>query len=132
MQYPLAMYPTNRLRELRKQAKLSQADLANLTGLTQSSISQFENDRMQMDVAHMRIFARELTTALRRANPVAKEVTPADLLGDQDNPGRLTPEEMALIQRFRAGTEVERGIFQRTAEAIVPYRGEDNDNNKVA
>ena len=114
------MHPTNRLRELRKQAKLSQEQLANLSGLTQSSISQFENDKMAMDTNHMRIFARIL-----RCNP-------ADLLGDQDNPGRLSVEEMALIQRFRAGTEVEKTIFQRTAEAIVPFRGEDNDNHKVA
>ena len=110
------MYPTNRLRELRKQARLSQIQLANLSGLTQSAISQFENDKLPLSTDHMRIFARIL------------RCTPADLLGDQDNPGRLTAEEMALILRYRAGTEAERGIFQRTAEAIVPFKGEDNDN----
>jgi transcriptional regulator with XRE-family HTH domain len=120
MQYPLAMYPTNRLRELRKAAKLSQAQLANLSGLTQSSISQFENDKLPLSTDHMRIFARIL------------RCTPADLLGDEDNPGRLSPEEMALIQRYRAANTVERGIFQRTAEAIVPYRNEENDNDRAA
>lgn len=110
------MYPTNRLRELRKQARLSQAQLANLSGLTQSAISQFENDKLPLSTDHMRIFARVL------------RCTPADLLGDQDNPGRLSEDEMALILRFRAANEMEKGIFQRTAEAIVPYRGEDNDN----
>lgn len=114
------MHPTNRLRELRKKARLSQAELANLSGLTQSAISQFENDKLPMSTDQMRIFARVLGCVA------------ADLLGDQDNPGRLSMEEMAIIERFRAANAAERVIFQRTAEAIVPYRAEDNDNHKVA
>lgn len=120
------MHPTNRLRELRKQAKLSQTDLANLSGLTQSAISQFENDRLPLTTDHMRIFARILGSALKRM------VTAADLLGDQDNPGRLSPDEQALIARYRAANTAERGIFQRTAEAIVPFRAEENDNDRAA
>jgi len=125
------MYPTNRLRELRKAAKLSQAQLAELSGLTQSSISQFENDKLPLSTDTMRIFARILTDAMKKIGP-PKEIVPADFLGDQDNPGRLSAEEMALIQRYRAANAMEKGIFQRTAEAIVPFRTEENDNDRAA
>lgn len=120
------MYPSNRLRELRKQAKLTQGELANLSGLTQSSISQFENDKLPLNFDQARIFARILSQASGKA------LAAADLMGDQDNPGRLSPEEAALIQRFRAASEHERGFLQKTAEAVVPFHSEDNDNHRAA
>lgn len=101
MTYCLAMNPRNRLRELRKAAGLSQVELAERTGVSQSAISQIENDVIAMDTAWMRAFAREL-----RCEPV-------DLLSDIDNPDRLSPDERALVEAFRASTQEQRELLLR-------------------
>lgn len=101
MTYCLAMNPRNRLRELRKAAGLSQVQLAERTGVSQSAISQIENDAIAMDTAWMRAFAREL-----RCEPV-------DLLSDDDNPDRLSAEERALVEAYRASTPEQRELLLR-------------------
>lgn len=106
MTYPLAMHPRNRLRELRKKAGLSQAELAARTGVTQSAISQLENDNIELDLPWMRAFARELAC------------TPADLLTEEDNPDRLTREERELVHKFRSAGDHQRELLQRVAEPI--------------
>lgn len=110
MTYPLAMNPHNRLRQLRKAAGLSQVELAQLTGVTQSAISQIENDVIAMDTAWMRAFARELGCE------------PADLLSDSDNPDRLSEDERALVEAFRAATHDQRKILLRLTAVEKPER----------
>lgn len=105
MTYPLAMNPRNRLRELRKAARLSQVELAERTGVSQSAISQIENDVIAMDTAWMRAFARELGCE------------PADLLADSDNPDRLSSEERALVEAYRAATDEQRELLLRLTAA---------------
>jgi transcriptional regulator with XRE-family HTH domain len=109
MAYPLAMRPRNRLRVLRKAAGLTQAELAAATGVTQSAISQIENDVLAMDVAWMRAFARELGCQT------------ADLLDEADNPDRLTDEERQLIHSFRQAGHEQREMISRVAEPLAPY-----------
>lgn len=108
MTYCLAMKPRNRLRELRKAAGLSQVQLAARTGVTQSAISQIENDAIAMDTAWMRAFAREL------------RCEPADLLADSDNPDRLSAEERALVEAFRASTPEQRELLLRLTVVEKP------------
>lgn len=108
------MNPSNRLRELRKKAGLSQADLAERTGVSQPAISQLENDVISMDVAWMRAFARVLDCA------------PADLLGDDDNPDRLSAEERELIHSFRQIDHQQREILMRVAEPVHAYKAEND------
>lgn len=108
MAYVLAMHPANRVRELRKAAKLSQTDLAQRTGVSQPFISQIENqDAESLDIARMRVLARELGC------------TPADLLSDKDNPDRLSDVERALIRLFRSADAGHRAMIQRVAEPLV-------------
>lgn len=95
------MNPRNRLRELRKATGLSQAELAERTGVSQSAISQIENDVIAMDTAWMRAFARELGCE------------PVDLLSDSDNPDRLSAEERALVEAYRASTLEQRELLLR-------------------
>lgn len=108
MTYCLAMNPRNRLRELRKAAGLSQVELANRTGVSQSAISQIENDVIAMDTAWMRAFAREL-----RCETV-------DLLADEDNPDRLSAEERALVEAYRASTPEQRELLLRLTVVDKP------------
>ena len=48
------------IRILRELQELSQNDLANLTGIPQSTISAIENDRVQLGVERAKVFARAL------------------------------------------------------------------------
>ncbi len=109
------MNPANRLRLMRKRAKLSQAELARLSGVSQPAISQVENDQRPLTIDWMRTFSRIL------------QCNPADLLDDADNPHRLSEEEAALIEAFRAASEAQRAMVKRVAEpldasAIEPLR----------
>jgi transcriptional regulator with XRE-family HTH domain len=109
MSYVIAMFPGNRLRELRKAAGLSQTQLAEASGVSQPYISQMENaDGTTLDIARMRALARIL------------QCTPADLLTEADNPDRLDDEERALIARFRASDATQRQMINRVAEPLPP------------
>lgn len=112
MAYILVMHPGNRLRELRKSARLSQGDLAKAVGLSQSAISQMENGIADIGLEWMRRFARALGC------------TPADLLADQDNPARLSDEEFDLIRRFRAAQDADRDTLLRVSEAVLRFEPE--------
>jgi transcriptional regulator with XRE-family HTH domain len=102
------MRPGNRLRELRKAAKLTQTQLADLTGVAQPTISQIENGTRSMDLAWMRTFARALRCA------------PVDLLERHDNPDLLDEHERLLIERYRNADKVQRETLERVAAAVVP------------
>ena len=111
----VVMRPGNRLRELRKKAQLTQIELADRTGVSQSAISQIENGDVSMTIQWMRAFARALGCA------------PADLLDADDNPDRLEADERDLVQRYRSASEPLRETLTRVAAAVVPYRGETDD-----
>ena len=107
MSYVIAMFPDNRLRELRKAAGLSQTQLAERSGVSQPYISQIENsDGATLDIARMRALSRFL------------QCTPADLLADVDNPDRLDDEERELIALFRGAGSAQRELIRRVAEPL--------------
>nr|WP_084220599.1 helix-turn-helix transcriptional regulator [Sphingomonas parapaucimobilis] len=107
MSYVIAMFPDNRLRELRKAAGLSQTQLAEASGVSQPYISQMENaDGTTLDIARMRALSRIL------------KCTPADLLAVVDNPDRLDDEERELIARYRASGMAQREMIRRVAEPL--------------
>ena len=108
MAYVLTMHPGNRIRELRKAAGLNQGDLADASGVSQSYISQLENQQsLALDIARMRAIARVFNC------------TPADLLIDQDNPDRLSEAERRLLRAYRAAGEDQRELIHRVAEPIA-------------
>lgn len=112
------MKPRNRIRELRRQRRISQAELAELAGISQPAISQIENDTRPLSLDWMRVFARIFDCA------------PADLMDDDDNPDRLSDEERALIARFRAGTADQRAMIARISEPL-PTAAEDGSQRKT-
>ena len=104
------MRPGNRLRELSKRAGLTQTQLADRTGVSQTRISQIENGEDSMTVQWMRAFARAIGCA------------PADLLDPEDNPYLLEQDELELVNRYRAADERERETLQRVSAAVLGYR----------
>ena len=112
MTYILLMQPTNRVRELRKRAGISQAELARMAGISQPAISQVENDTRPLTVDWMRTFARIFG------------VTPADILCEEDNPHRLSAEELALLEHYRTAGDAQREMVQRVAEPLRPFHHE--------
>lgn len=103
------MHPSNRLRELRRKAGLTQMELAEKAGVSQAAISQVENDTRPLTVDWMRTFARIFG------------VTPADILGEVDNPHRLSAEEQALLDNFRTADPAQRQMVQRVAEPLPSF-----------
>lgn len=110
MAYILVMHPKNRLRELRKRAKITQLELAKLSGVSQPAISQLENDERPLTVDWMRTFARIFGCAV------------ADLLDEDDNPDRLDEEERELLAKYRKADDTQRAMVQRVAEPMEQYR----------
>ena len=106
----------NKLNELRRAKKLSQADLGALAGCSAMQISRLEKGVNELTISWMRRLAPFLDCA------------PADLLLEQDNPMRLTPDERALIERYRNADENEQGNLQRVAEALIPYKSHPIEN----
>lgn len=109
MKYLLRMNPSNRVRELRKKAGLSQAQLANLAGISQPAVSQIENDTRPLTIDWMRSLARIL------------DCTPADLLSEEDNPDRLDDQERELVHNFREANEAQREMLRRVAEPMQDH-----------
>jgi transcriptional regulator with XRE-family HTH domain len=100
------MHPGNRIREIRKAAGLTQAELGERTGFGQDSISNYENGRRPLRLNELRVLARELTCA------------PADLLDDSDNPERLSGEERRLLQAFRDSSQDAKSFLLASAQAV--------------
>jgi transcriptional regulator with XRE-family HTH domain len=114
------MKPGNRLRELRRAAKLTQAELAAITGVSQPAISQIENGTRSMDVAWMRTFARALGCAA------------ADLLEREDNPDVLDEHERLLIERYRQADKAQRETLERVVAAVVPLGVDEGERERAA
>lgn len=71
----------NSIKELRKSKKLTQKNLAELTGFKQNTISNHENGNRQLDETDIRVYAEALGVSPQylfdRAKPSSIEVTPA-------------------------------------------------------
>lgn len=126
MAYLYKMFPGNRLRELRKKAKLTQTQLADLSGVSQSAISQLENDTLGLNTQWMRSFARIFSERLNA--PVA----PVDVLGDEDYPNRLSPEEEELVRQFRQADTQQREMIWRVAAPVREFRHFPTDVSRSA
>lgn len=114
------MFPDNRIRELRKRAGLTQAELGAKVGLHQTQIGNLENSGRNLNLE----WARRIAKALN--------VTTAELLNDDDNPYRLSDEERELLHNYRAATAEQRAILARVAEPIAPFTGTPDDDDKLA
>lgn len=103
----------NRIRELREAKGLSQVQLAEMANVTPSALNKVEMGKRGLDQQWMRRLAPLL------------DCEPADLLPDEDNPLRLSDDERAFLERYRAASERDRETFGKVADAILPYGHKD-------
>ena len=115
MSYLVAMFPDNRIRELRKKAGLTQSELGDLVGLHQTQIGKLENS------------GRNLTFEWARRIAQALKVRLADLLDETDNPDRLDDEERVMLRHFRNASTEQQEIMRRVAEPLQGFRHENAD-----
>ncbi|WP_374650323.1 helix-turn-helix transcriptional regulator [Rhizorhabdus sp.] len=100
------MRPSNRIRELRKKAGLSQGQLGEMCGLSQEQISQLENDKRPLSLDYMRAISRSIGCSV------------ADLLPDEDNPERLAADERELIEDYRHAEGTAQQFIRTSAKAV--------------
>ena len=117
MAYIYLMHPDNRIRELRKRARMSQAELGRMVGLHQTQVGNIENSQRSLTIEWARRFAKALNVAV------------ADLLVDEDNPYRLDHDEHNLVSTYRHASDDQRRNINRVAEALSEYRPAASDRN---
>lgn len=105
----------NRILELRRAAGLSQEELGFRVGVSKMQISGMERGKRELSLGMMRRLAEAL------------DVSPADLLCDEDNPMRLASEERALLSRYRAADPDQQRNIERVTEALVPFINRQRD-----
>ena len=106
MTYVIAMFPDNRIREYRKKAGLSQAELGELVGLHQTQIGNLENG------------GRNLTFEWARRIAKALQVRMVDLLSEEDNPDRLEDDERELVHKYREAEPLQKQMIARVVEPV--------------
>ena len=113
MAYIYAMHPDNRIRELRKARGVSQAELGRMIGMHQTMVGNIENGNRSLTVEWARRFAKALSVSV------------ADLLTEDDNPGRLRDDEAELLKAYRGASADQKGNIQRVAETLSDFRSQD-------
>lgn len=88
---------------MRKRVGLTQLELAEATGATQTAISNYENGRRPLSLHNLRVFAKALGCAV------------ADLLDPADNPYALSDEERELVEHYRSADRMQRELVKRVA-----------------
>lgn len=85
--------PTNRIKELRKQRKMTQLELAEKIGTTQVHLGRLENGKASFDVEWMLTIAKVFG------------VRAYELLPQSEQPEEVTPEEREMLRMVRKMAE---------------------------
>lgn len=96
-----------RIKEIRKQKKLTQTDLSKLTGFKQNTISSHENGTRGIDELDIQIYCEAL------------KITPSDLFKKSDNNlsiDTLPVKEIPIVSQISAGLPIyaEENILEHT------------------
>lgn len=101
----------NRIRELRRARDWSQQALAEKIGVSKVTISDLELGKMALTLDYMRRIAKAL------------DVTPGELLNEEDNPLLPVGTERELVERYRDASADQRHNIDRVIEALTPAAG---------
>lgn len=96
---------SNRLRELRKKKGLTQVELAERLGVTQTAIYKLETGASDLDTKWMERLSKILN------------VRPYELLPKEWQPQEITEEEKQLLELFRKKTNTEDSTIQTEDKA---------------
>lgn len=88
---------------------LTQEVLADITGLTQSAVTQYLNGKIALNLAAIFAFAKSLKVDAREIDPTL-DLSPI-----------LSPDEQRLIQRYRASGPKGREILMGAAALAPEY-----------
>jgi transcriptional regulator with XRE-family HTH domain len=105
----------NRVNELRRARGLTQQQLADKVGCSKMQVSGIERGKREFSLSMMQRFASVLG------------VTAGELLHPDDNAFHLDENERFLIEKMRAATPAEREQIHRVTDAILPFRGPEQD-----
>lgn len=95
----------NRIRELRKERGLTQVELAQMLGVTQTAIYKLETGASDLDTKWMKKISQALN------------VNPCELLPLEWQPPILTPEEKELLALFRKKSVPQNSTTQKQNKA---------------
>lgn len=90
----------NRLREIRKQRKITQVELAEKCNVAQGTIQKLETGAIELNITWMRELAKILN------------VEPFELLPKDMQPVDITPEEREILRMIRKTTSPQSGNNQ--------------------
>ncbi|GGD43360.1 helix-turn-helix domain-containing protein [Croceicoccus pelagius] len=102
----------NRLREIRKRAKLSQSDLSAAAGISQPAISQIENNTRPLSLDYMRTFARIF------------EVHPVDFLSELDNPYVSNEIQRTVLSMLNQLNDSDQKLVIVILKSLLAHRGD--------
>lgn len=100
--------PPNRIRELRRAAGMTQADLADAIGVKQNLIGRYETGDRELSLARLRQIARALHTDV------------GSLLAPEDNTHGLDEREREVIETMREG-DAHAEMITRVAESTRSF-----------
>ena len=119
----------NRLKELRKERRLSQAEVAKILNITQSGYSLWELDKVSIDNRSLQKLANLYNVSIDYILGKSKTIT------------EMTNDEVDLIEKYRKLNEIEQikvkaylqGIFDNKEEKTNAYKNFTNNsfNNAI-
>lgn len=105
----------NRLKELRKERRLSQTDIAKMLNITQSGYSLWELDKVSIDNKSLQKLANLYNVSIDY------------ILGKNQSITELTNDEIELIKKYRTFNELEQTKVKAYVQGI--FDNKDTKNN---
>lgn len=97
----------NRIRELRDARAMTLEDVALDAGCSIPTINDLERGKLRLSDKWMRILGQVF------------EVSPADILSDEDNPDRLHGDARRLNYLYRGASADQQAQIMRVVEALI-------------
>ena len=105
------------IKELRREMDCTQNKLADILGVTQDSISLWENDKRIPDTQYIVAMAKFFDVTTDYLLGLTDEYSSV-YFRTKNNPSAFTPEENALLKRYRAMSDKEKALLVQYIELL--------------